>query len=121
MRDYRGLQRGGVHYRGGVLHYRGGACTTEVVCAQWCVHYRRCCTVSGALHLFHCRLSVLYLRTQTWYDDANSTRLKAEMAKHLGLGGVGTFTGENVGPASNGWSPAYWKALTAFLRHRAEE
>ena len=55
------------------------------------------------------------LRTQTWYDDANSTRLKAEMAKRLGLGGVGTFTGENVGPASNGWSPAYWKALQAFL------
>ena len=55
------------------------------------------------------------LRTQTWYDDANSTRLKAEMAKHLGLGGVGTFTGENVGPASNGWSSAYWNALKAFL------
>ncbi len=55
------------------------------------------------------------LRTQTWYDDANSTRLKAAMAKNLGLGGVGTFTGENVGPSSNGWSVAYWKALTAFL------
>ena len=54
------------------------------------------------------------LRTQTWYDDANSTRLKAEMAKTLKLGGVGTFTGENVGPPSNGWSKAYWRALTAI-------
>ena len=54
------------------------------------------------------------LRTQTWYDDANSTRLKTEMAKSFKLGGVGAFTGENVGPPSNGWSKAYWRALTAI-------
>jgi hypothetical protein len=50
----------------------------------------------------------------TRYDDANSTRLKAEMARSLGLGGVGSFTGENVGPLSNGWSAAYWQALKTF-------
>ena len=53
------------------------------------------------------------LRTQTWYDDANSTRLKAEMAKSLRLGGVGAFTGENVGPPGNGWSERFWDALKA--------
>jgi hypothetical protein len=36
-------------------------------------------------------------RSQTWYDDAKSTKLKVDLACELGLGGVGVFTGENLG------------------------
>ena len=55
------------------------------------------------------------MRTQTWYDDSRSTRLKVEMAKALKLGGVGAFTGENVGPpGNNGFAESFWSALAAI-------
>ena len=52
-------------------------------------------------------------RTQTWFDDARSTALKVQLAKTLGLGGVGVFTGEAVGtgPAAQ----EMWGALCGFL------
>ena len=48
------------------------------------------------------------------YDDARSTRLKVELAKKLKLGGVGSFTGENVGPLGDGFAEAFWDALGAI-------
>ena len=53
------------------------------------------------------------LRTQTWYDDANSTKLKVELARKMKFGGVGAFTGENVGPMANGFARGFWEALGA--------
>ena len=38
-----------------------------------------------------------------------------EMAKSLKLGGVGAFTGENVGPlGNNGFAEGFWDALAAI-------
>jgi hypothetical protein len=50
--------------------------------------------------------------TQTWYDDANSTKLKVAAAKRLGLGGVGVFTAENVGGGEK--TLPMWAALKSF-------
>jgi hypothetical protein len=52
--------------------------------------------------------------SQTWYDDARSTALKVALARQLGLGGVGVFTGEAVG--SGAAAQRMWGALTAFRR-----
>lgn len=51
-------------------------------------------------------------RSQTWYDDANSTQLKVKLACELGMGGVGACTGENVG--SGVAAAGYWAALGSF-------
>ena len=51
-------------------------------------------------------------RSQTWYDDARSTALKVELARRLGLRGVGVFTGEAVGSGSA--AQQMWHALTEF-------
>ena len=59
-------------------------------------------------------------RTQTWYDDANSTRLKVALAGRLGLGGVGAFSAEMAGdPTAAGNQEedavkAVWAALSSF-------
>lgn len=59
------------------------------------------------------------VRTVTWYDDANSTALKAGLAKRLGLGGVGVFTAEMAGAITEPLAQRTWGALTS-LCHRAE-
>lgn len=51
-------------------------------------------------------------RSQTWYDDAHSTKLKVGLACMLGLGGVGAFTAENIGGGSDAID--YWEALKTF-------
>ena len=48
-------------------------------------------------------------RSETWFDDPKSVGLKVALAKELGLGGVGVFTGENAGGDEE-----YWKALTGI-------
>ena len=61
-------------------------------------------------------------RTQTWYDDENSTRLKVELADRLGLGGVGVFSAEMAGdPATVGDEEAVkaaWAAISSFHGRR---
>jgi hypothetical protein len=47
--------------------------------------------------------------SQTWFDDANSTRLKVAAAKAAKLGGVGVFTAENAAGSAE-----LWKALLSF-------
>lgn len=47
--------------------------------------------------------------SQTWYDNAKSTKIKVAMAKALGLGGVGVFTGEGAGDGSS--ASELWAAL----------
>ena len=53
-------------------------------------------------------------KSQTWYDDANSTKLKVELACELGLGGVGAFTAENIGAGLE--AAEYWEALGSIAR-----
>ena len=54
------------------------------------------------------------VRTVTWYDDANSTALKAGLAKRLGLGGVGVFTAEMAGAVTEPLAQRTWGALTSL-------
>ena len=42
-------------------------------------------------------------RFRTRYDDLNSTRIKVAAAKAAKLGGIGVFTGENVGGNKEMW------------------
>ena len=61
-------------------------------------------------------------RTQTWYDDVESTRLKVALAKTLGLGGVGVFTAEDlVGTGESGTGSEMWAALAAFKSDRTAQ
>ena len=46
------------------------------------------------------------------YDDLNSTKIKVEAAKAAKLGGIGVFTGENVGS-----NAGMWQALGAIKNH----
>ena len=58
-------------------------------------------------------------RTQTWYDDVESTRLKVALAKTLGLGGGGVFTAEDLaGTGASGTGSEMWAALAAFKSDR---
>jgi hypothetical protein len=50
--------------------------------------------------------------SQTWYDNARSTKIKVAMAKALGLGGVGVFTGEGAGDGKS--ADGLWAALGSF-------
>ena len=60
-------------------------------------------------------------RSQTWYDDANSTRLKVELADALGLMGFGLFSAEMAGnilatggQAASHEARAAWAAVSTF-------
>jgi spore germination protein YaaH len=65
-----------------------------------------------------CPATATVPRTQTWYDDENSTRLKVELADRLGLGGIGVFSAEMAGdPTTVGDEEAVkaaWAALSRF-------
>ena len=50
--------------------------------------------------------------SQTWYDNAKSTTIKVAMAKALGLGGVGVFTGEGAGDGNS--AGELWAALGSY-------
>jgi hypothetical protein len=53
-------------------------------------------------------------RTQTWYDDANSTRLKVKLAMERGLGGVGVFSAEMAGLLGTRTAREAWGAVGEF-------
>ena len=59
------------------------------------------------------------VRTQVWYDDANSTRLKVELALQLGLGGIGVYSAEMAGVIGEADSNEAWKAVSLFAAHTA--
>jgi hypothetical protein len=48
-------------------------------------------------------------RSQTWFDNAKSNKIKVAMAKTARLGGVGAFTGEGAGYGKG--ADALWAAL----------
>ena len=50
--------------------------------------------------------------SQTWYDDARSTKAKVAVGKALKLGGIGVFTGEGAGVGPS--AAEYWAALGSF-------
>jgi hypothetical protein len=54
-------------------------------------------------------------RSQTWYENAKSTKIKVAMAKTARLGGVGVFTGE--GASYGKGADALWAALGSIADH----
>ena len=48
-------------------------------------------------------------RSQTWFDNDKSTKIKVAMARKARLGGVGAFTGEGAGYGKG--ADALWAAL----------
>jgi GH18 family chitinase len=52
--------------------------------------------------------------TQTWYDDANSTRLKVKLAVERGLGGVGIVSAEMAGFLGTKTARDAWRSVEEF-------
>ena len=64
-----------------------------------------------------CPATATMPRSQTWYDDANSTRLKVALADELNLGALGLFSGEMAGDLNfvDGTDVAEaWAAISEF-------
>jgi spore germination protein YaaH len=65
---------------------------------------------------FECVNETSGVRTQGWYDTAQSLSLKYKLAKSIGLWGVGVYQADSIGRLQGQSATAMWQNLEEFLQ-----